>query len=270
MQSTVSYHILALEESVGARLVQRRRGAREASLTPAGEVLAQHARRALAELGGAQRALAEGGLGTVSVAVGSDVARIVLRHLHAVAAGAGFGLRTGETTDGDASRLLAGGPWTLAAVEPAEHARVAFVPLIRDRFCFVEQVPRRPRTVAVGPAELERASLVMHSGREARLRRSLDLRGIAIRSTLHADTDLAAVELVAAGFGCALVPELALQAMPENVHVRVLADEIGLPPRVVALAWSRERELTPPERLLVETLPRTVAAAAGRGLRRAV
>ena len=54
-QSAVSQHVAALERQVGAGLVDR--GARPVQLTPAGHVLAEHARAVVARLDAAERDL---------------------------------------------------------------------------------------------------------------------------------------------------------------------------------------------------------------------
>src|SRR5262249_16716292 len=102
VQSTVSYHVLALEEAVGRNLVRRRRGAREASLTPAGETLAVHARRVLVELGTAEQELELGAADrSVTVAVNADLARFLLPRIHRLAAAGGFAVRTIEIIGSD-------------------------------------------------------------------------------------------------------------------------------------------------------------------------
>jgi molybdate transport repressor ModE-like protein len=53
-QSAVSGQILALERAVGARLVDRVRGARSVRLTPEGDVLLQHASAITERLAAAQ------------------------------------------------------------------------------------------------------------------------------------------------------------------------------------------------------------------------
>jgi DNA-binding transcriptional LysR family regulator len=75
-----------------------------------------------------------------------------------------------------------------------------------------------------------------------------------VTPSVVADTDATTIELVAAGLGCALVPELALRGHEARVHVRELTADIQLPPRVVALAWARGRELGADEQALVERL----------------
>jgi len=63
VQSAISHQILALERVVGTTLVQRTRGSRRSSLTPAGEAVLEHASAILARVRAAQvdlTAIAEG------------------------------------------------------------------------------------------------------------------------------------------------------------------------------------------------------------------
>ena len=86
-QPAVSKHVAALEAEVGKQLVVRDR--RRATLTPAGEVLADYVLRAEALLANARRALASGGdaqIGTLSLAAsgipGTYVLPSVLARFH--------------------------------------------------------------------------------------------------------------------------------------------------------------------------------------------
>src|SRR3982750_507881 len=68
-QPAISKHVASLEAQLGTRLVDRR--AREAALTPAGQLLADYVLRAQALLANAGRALAAGGdaqIGTLAFA----------------------------------------------------------------------------------------------------------------------------------------------------------------------------------------------------------
>ncbi|TMK28356.1 MAG: LysR family transcriptional regulator substrate-binding protein [Actinobacteria bacterium] len=56
--------------------------------------------------------------------------------------------------------------------------------------------------------------------------------------------------LVAAGVGMALVPRLTMDAQDESTE---LIDLPKLPPRVIALAWHRDRYRTPAARAFVDT-----------------
>ena len=63
--------------------------------------------------------------------------------------------------------------------------------------------------------------------------------------------------LVAAGFGAALVPLLAVS--PGDDRVRVLALDPPVPDRVISVVWHRDRHRSPAARAFVEIAPRVSA-----------
>ncbi len=69
--------------------------------------------------------------------------------------------------------------------------------------------------------------------------------------------------LVAAGFGAALVPLLAVS--PGDDRVRVLALDPPVPPRTIAVVWHRDRHRSPAARAFID-LAREVCEAVERDL----
>ncbi len=63
--------------------------------------------------------------------------------------------------------------------------------------------------------------------------------------------------LVAAGFGAALVPLLAVS--PGDDRVRVMELESAVPPRVLAVVWHRDRHRSPAAKAFVEIARRVSA-----------
>ncbi len=258
VQSSVSYNVTALEESVGLPLVDRRRGGSAATLSPAGQALLGYARRILAEVERAEESLSDAGPTRLVVATTPDVAPLVLSDLHAAASESARAVHCLELSPGEARRALARDD-LLGVFEPLDDSRLAYRPLARDRFVFVEQAQRRRRLGPVGPAELAGRGLVLHSARSAAHLRALDLQGIPVRVEALADSDASTLVLVARGAGCALVPELAL-GRGHPLHVRPLGPGVGPAARVVAAAWRRGRELTPAESELVDRLAARLTA----------
>ena len=76
--------------------------------------------------------------------------------------------------------------------------------------------------------------------------------GITLGAVLRADTDQSVIELVAAGLGSGIVPELAARTALDRVHARPLESSIDLPPRVIAFGWERGRLLPPDEIALMD------------------
>ena len=67
--------------------------------------------------------------------------------------------------------------------------------------------------------------------------------------------------LVAAGMGAALLPRLSVD--PGHPGVRAVELDIGVPPRLIGLAWHRDRDLLPAAREFVATTQRVCAELAG-------
>jgi DNA-binding transcriptional LysR family regulator len=252
VQSTVSYNITALESAVGTTLVRRRRGSSETSLTAAGETLADHSRRILAEVSRAESTL--GPLGQMHLVVGlsSDVARVLLPHLYASGTAAGRSVQAIEAPAAGVRALLLQGACGIALYEPADDPRLTSRVLAEDRYLFIQPRSRQARCGAVGRAELAAGSLILHTAREGRMLRAFDQRGVSFTTVLRADTDQSAIELVAAGLGSAIVPELALRGAVDRVQARPLEASIDLPPRVIAFGWERARQLRSDELALMD------------------
>jgi DNA-binding transcriptional LysR family regulator len=260
VQSTVSYNVTALESAVGTTLVRRRRGSSETSLTAAGEALAAHARRILAEVSRAESALGPLGQMQLVVGVSSDIARLLLPHLYAPGADGGRSVQAVEATAADVRNMLLRGACGIAVHEPSDDPRLTSRVLTEDRYLFVQPLSRRAHCGAVGQAELEGSSLVLHTAREGRMLRAFDQRGVSLTTALRADTDQSTIELVAAGLGSAIVPELAVRNAIDRVHARPLDTAIDLPPRVIAFGWERARQLLPDEVALMDDVARALAA----------
>jgi DNA-binding transcriptional LysR family regulator len=258
VQSTVSYNVTALESAVGTTLVRRRRGSSETSLTAAGEALATHSRRILAEVGRAESALGPLGQVQLAVALSSDVARIVLPLLYAPGAVAGRRVQAIEAPAADVRHMLLRGACGVAVCEPTDDPRLTSRVLTEDRYLFIQPRARRTRCGAVGHAELAASNMIMHSAREGRMLRAFDQHGVFVNAVLRADTDQSTIELVAAGLGSAIVPELAARNALDRIHLRPLDAAIELRPRVIAFVWERTRSLTPDESALMDDVARAL------------
>jgi DNA-binding transcriptional LysR family regulator len=261
VQSTVSYNVTALESAVGTSLVRRRRGSSETSLTAAGEALAAHSRRILAEVSRAESALGPLGQTQLVVGLSTDIARAVLPHLYAPGTSAGRAVQAIEAPAPDIRAMLLRGSCGLAIFEPTDEPRIASRVLAEDRYLFIQPASRRARCGAVGRQELASATMVVHTAREGRLLRAFDQRGIALSPVLRADTDQSVIELVAAGLGGAIVPELAARTALDRVHARPLEPSIDLPPRVIAFGWERARRLMADELVLMDDVTTALSSS---------
>ena len=276
-QSAISQQIATLENLVGAKLIERPGGPRAVSLTDVGRLVLRHAEAITARLKAAQTdvaAMIEGGGRSLRVgsfqSVGASILPELVRRFRADWPAVDIQL-TESNND----------PELLARVERGE-LDVSFVmpPLPEGPFVMVE-VMRDP-WVLLAPADSplgrrdaaplslrEVADLPLIGARLCRSRDQLDAhfrsRGLVPNYVFHSDENNTIHGMVAAGAGIALIPKLAVDSRDE----RVIALELGakVPPRVIALAWHRDRYRPPVAEAFVE-LAREVCAgvdAAGDG-----
>ena len=81
--------------------------------------------------------------------------------------------------------------------------------------------------------------------------------GHAVEYAFQSDDNGTLQGLVAAGFGAALVPLLAVS--PGDDRVRVMELEPAVPPRVLAVVWHRDRHRSPAAKAFVEIARRVSA-----------
>jgi DNA-binding transcriptional LysR family regulator len=258
-QSAISQQLALLERIVGERLVERSGGPRPVSLTPAGELLLRHGRRVVDQLAAARADLAAwsaGSAGELRVgtyhSVGAKILPRVVGRLSAARPDVHVALV--ETADeGQLLRLVERGELDLTfMLFPLADGPFVAVELLRDPFLLLvaEDSPlgaggARPTQADVASLPLIAYDRVRDATRpETHLRDAPD---VVFRSnddeTIHG--------LVAAGMGAALLPQLSI----DRTYPGVRAVEIDerLPPRVIGMAWHRDRDLQPAARGFVAT-----------------
>jgi DNA-binding transcriptional LysR family regulator len=265
-QSAVSQQIATLERIVGERLVERPGGPRAVSLTEAGTLLLRHAEAIVARLNAAQAdlaALGSGDIGSLRLGLYQSIGARVLPHLMRRFRST-FPRVECMLTEGLDDRLLAGlegGELDLSfTVLPLPPGPFEGVELLRDPYCLL--VPAGSPLARSGkpPKFDEIAALPLISARNCR-------GALAAESVLHgagrepnvvfrSDDNGTVQGLVAAGMGVALVPRLT--ADPDDPSVD-LVELPNLPPRVIALAWHRDRYQTPAARAFIEIVQEVCA-----------
>jgi DNA-binding transcriptional LysR family regulator len=260
-QSAISQQIATLERSVGERLVERPGGSRPVALTEAGELLLGHAGAIVARLKAAQadlRALGEGRAGTLRVgafqSVGARVLPDVVRRF--VASWPGVDLNLHESSaDDELLDLVERGELDVAFVMlPIPDGPFETIELLRDPYVLIA---RAGSPLAAGPqariADLADEPLVGNRlCRSSALAESaLRLRGLEPTVAFRSDDNGTVQGLVAAGIGSAVVPRLAVDETDDRVVVLPL--EPALPPRLIGLAWHRDRHRSAAARAFVET-----------------
>jgi DNA-binding transcriptional LysR family regulator len=267
-QSAVSHQIAALEALVGQRLIERARGQRTVALTEAGTLLARHADAIVARLRAAQAdyaAFAEGAAGGLRVGIYQSVGtRILPTLLRQFAVGwPRVEIRlTESSSDGDLLALVESGDLDLTfTVYPLPQGPFEAVELLRDPYLLLvsaNSVLSR-RHQPLGLEQLADVPLIgprmCMSGEqlEARMRAY----GVEPRVIFRSDDNGTVQGLVGAGVGAALLPRLAID--PAVDTTRTLTLDPGVPPRIICLAWHRDRYRSPAARAFVDAA-RTVCA----------
>jgi len=290
-QSAISQQIAALERIVDARLVERPGGPRPVSLTEAGELLLRHAEAIVARLAAAQAdlgALAEGEGGVLRVGIYQSVGQRILPELMRRYAAAWPRVEialTESASDAELLGLVERGELDLtfadlprveiALTESASDAELlglvergeldltfADLPLVDGPFEAVELL-RDPYVLIVPagsplaerdttPSRRDIAALDLIGYRSCRS--TVRIEG-ALRERLHfvfrSDHNGTVQGLVGAGVGAALVPRLTLEPHDETIVELDLGPKV--PPRLIAVAWHRDRYRTPAAEAFVET-----------------
>ncbi|HYZ77062.1 MAG TPA: LysR family transcriptional regulator [Gaiellaceae bacterium] len=258
-QSAVSQQIAALERIVGARLVERPGGPRPVSLTDAGELLLRHAEAIVARLAAAQAdlaALADGEGGVLRVGIYQSVGQRILPELMRRYAAAWPRVEIALTESASDAELL-------ALVERGElDMTFADLPLVEGPFEAVELL-RDPYVLIVPagspladrdgpPSRREIAELDLIGYRSCRSTARIEnvLRE-RLNFVFRSDHNGTVQGLVGAGVGAALVPKLTLEPHDESIVELDLGPRV--PPRLIALAWHRDRYRTPAAHAFVET-----------------
>jgi predicted ATPase/DNA-binding transcriptional LysR family regulator len=264
-QPAVSKHVAALEAELGTQLVVR--GRREATLTPAGEVLADYVLRAEALLANARRAIAAGsgdGSGTLALAASGIPGTYLLPEL------LGRFADDHEGVEIDFQLSTSGGALELVRAHRVELAVVGGMvvpPELESEPLVADEV------VLVGPPEL--------GGRRLRAR---ELEGLTWVSREEGSATRAAVEAarwqiglhavrtlelpsweavkraVASGAGIAAISRSALDLELETGALALLDVPRWRLMRTISVVTARDVPLTPPAARFLELLRRTFSA----------
>jgi DNA-binding transcriptional LysR family regulator len=254
-QPAVSQQVAALERIVGQRLVERSSGRSEAQLTEAGERLLAHVNDIAGQLAAARQDLGDLARGEAGMLrVGSfqtASARIlpgILRLYHD--ARPGVEIELVESTDD--SPLLAdvrvGNLDFAFCLLPIEVDGLDHLTLVQDEYVLVSREPVDVRSIG----DVARQPLILY--RSCRSGALLDTHLRSANEDLHvafrSDDNVALVELVRAGVGSALLPELWVGSEIEGLSLTPLRGIV--PPRILGLAWRRDRELSPAQQAFVD------------------
>jgi molybdate transport repressor ModE-like protein len=256
-QSAVSQQIATLERIVGQRLVERPGGPKPVSLTEAGRLLLTHADAIAARVAAAQAdltALGDGEAGALRVGVFQSVGQRILPELMRRFLAAWPLVDVTLTESADDTELLGlveRGELDLTFSDlPLVEGPFDSVELMRDPYVLVvpSDSPLAGRTSTPSDREIAELDLIGH--KHCRTIANVEARfGRPLTFVFRSDHNQTVQALVAAGVGMALVPQLTMD--PED-EATALIELPKIAPRVIALAWHRDRYRTPAARAFVE------------------
>jgi molybdate transport repressor ModE-like protein len=249
-QPAVSQQLASLERLLGSRLVDRQAGGREVALTEAGRRVLRHGSAMLARAQAADaelRALQEGTAGTLRLgtipSIGARIVPELLRRFGQRAPEVEVQLVEDAWDDRLLDRLEAGELELTFGFPPLRDGPFDSVELLRDPYVLL--VARdSPLAAAKRPLpmrRLENLPLIVCSQSEA-ADAFCQAQGVAAQIRHRIDDNETIVGLAAAGVGTALLPRLAVD--PARTDVVQVELAVKPPPRIVALAWHRDREQT--------------------------
>jgi DNA-binding transcriptional LysR family regulator len=270
-QSAISQQIAMLERIVGQRLIDRPGGPRPVSLTEAGELLLRHADAIAARLRAAQADLAAldaGDAGPLRIgtyqSVGARVLPELLREFSVDWPQVEVTLQE-SADDRELLAMVERGDLDLSfAVLPLDPGPCESVELLRDPYVLVvpagSSLAARDRVPTL--RELVEHPLISH--RTCRTTKHVEDRlrqaGREPRIAFRTDDNGTVQGFVAAGVGIAIVPRLTVDETDPAVEVVDLGERV--PPRLVGIAWHRDRRRTRAAEAFVE-LARRITADAG-------
>lgn len=260
-QSAISQQIATLERVVGQRLIDRPGGPRPVSLTEAGELLLRHADAVAARLQAARADLAAldaGDAGPLRIgtyqSVGARVLPSLLREFSAQWPKVEITLQE-SADDRDLIRLVERGELDLSfVILPLEPGPYETVELFHDPYVLVVPAGSPLATRGRAPSLRELVEHPLISYRTCRTTKRVEDRlgeaGREPQIVFRSDDNGTVQGLVAAGVGIAIVPRLTVDAADAAVTVVGLADRV--PPRVIGIAWHRDRRRTRAAEAFVE------------------
>jgi molybdate transport repressor ModE-like protein len=250
-QSAVSQQIATLERIVGEKLIERPGGPKPVSLTEAGRLLLRHAEAIVARIAAAQAdltALHDGEAGTLRVGIYQSIGQRILPDLmrrYAAAWPLVEVTLTESASDEELLQLVERGELDLTFADlPLIEGPFEFVELLRDPWLLVVPKDSPLADRATPPPLREIAQLDLIGFRQCRSMTQIEaaLRR-PIEFVFRSDHNGTVQGLVGAGVGAALLPSLAVD--PNDEATRQIELGPNVPPRVIAVAWHRDRYRSP-------------------------
>ncbi|TFL17519.1 hydrogen peroxide-inducible genes activator [Jannaschia formosa] len=266
-QPALSVQVKELETELGARLFER--GPRQVRLTAFGETFAGRARailRAVDELGELAR-VSKGGLsGRLRLGVIPTVAPYLLPRVVTALGGTwpALDLEIRETVTPNLLDALAEGALDAAILAlPSSDRRLEEAPLLSEDFVLVRPAAEADQPVPAPEALHEMRLLLLEEGhcfRDQAL--AVCTGGVRERHGLEGSALSTLVQMVGAGLGVTLIPEMAVAVEARAAPVAVQRFPAPAPGRRLGLAWRRSTPLAPELRHVAEVLRTALSAPA--------
>ncbi|MDF0600619.1 LysR substrate-binding domain-containing protein [Psychromarinibacter sp. C21-152] len=247
-QPALSVQIKDLEETLGMALFER--GARQVRLTSFGEVFAERARdilRAVDDLGDLARAAREGLVGPLRIGVIPTIAPYILPRIIAelTARHPGLDIRVRETLTPRLIQELEDGRLDAAIVAlPLSEPALTEVALFSEEFVLVRPAEDAGKPVP-GPEKLREMRLLLLE--EGHCFRDQALAFCAMHTTprelLDGSSLSTLVQMVGAGIGVTLIPEMALPVETRSAAVSVARFRRPAPSRTIGMIWRKSSPL---------------------------
>lgn len=249
-QPALSMQIKEMEEVLGTALFER--GARQVRLTAFGEEFAGRVRgilRSVEELEDLARASHERLVGRLRLGVIPTIAPYLLPSLigNLTRANADLDIHVRETvTPKLLSELHEGRLDTAIVALPVSEPAITEVALFAEDFVLVR--PRSEANLPVpGPDRLREMRLLLleegHCFRDQALS-FCNLQSAAPRELLDGSSLSTLVQMVGAGIGVTLIPQMAIAMETRSAHVSVARLPVPRPTRTIGLVWRRTNPLS--------------------------
>jgi DNA-binding transcriptional LysR family regulator len=267
-QSAISQQIAMLEKIVGQRLLDRPGGPKPVTLTEAGQLLLRHADGITARLQAAQADLAALGAGDAGPlrigtyqSVGAKILPTLLHQFRAEWPKVDVTLRE-AADDAELLELVERGELDLSfVILPLVPGPFEAVELMRDPYILVVRADSPLAKRDRPPTLREIAELPLIGFRTCRTAEHVEARlriaGREPKIVFRSDDNGTVQGLVAAGVGAAFFPRLAVDESNDAIRIIDLGDRV--PPRIIGVAWHRDRHRSRAAEAFVE-LARSICA----------
>jgi len=242
-QPALSLQIKTLEDSLGMQLFER--GPRQISLTGFGEDFAHRVRdilRSLDELGDLARASREGLMGRLRIGVIPTIAPYLLPTIigNLAQKHADLDIHVRETRTGNLLQELSEGRLDTAIVAlPVSEPSFTEVELFRENFVLVRPGSDKGKPVPTADSLRDLRLLLLEEGhcfRDQALS-FCNIQSAMPRDGLDGSSLSTLVQMVAAGIGVTLIPEMAVPVETRSASVSVARFKDPQPSRTVGMIW---------------------------------